>query len=351
MPVKKTGINPQAARLIASHAKKLQPASYYVQRIVAGDRVALGKAITLIESEVPAHQARAQEIIAGCLPYSGRSIRIGITGSPGVGKSTFIEALGLFLIQKGHRPGILAVDPSSQVSKGSILGDKTRMQELSKNPIAFIRPSAAGSSLGGVARKTREASLLCEAAGFDIILIETVGVGQSETTVHAMTDFFLLLLLPGGGDELQGIKRGIVEMADLLAVNKAEGDRISVAEKSRQAYQNALHLFPPKKNGWTPAVLSCSGLEGTGIAEIWSAIESFVNLTRENGSFEENRLHQRLNWFTESIETGLRDRFFNHPAVREKSENLQKEISAGVISPFAAAETLLQLFFNHLNTP
>jgi LAO/AO transport system ATPase len=220
MEKKPRGINPQAARLISERHRKLKPAKEYIEGILAGDRVALGQAITLVESETESHRQLAQEIIAGCLPHSGYSIRIGITGSPGVGKSTFIESLGLQLIEEGQKLGVLAIDPSSQVSRGSILGDKTRMNELSRNPAAFIRPSAAGSSLGGVARKTRETIILCEAAGFNVILIETVGVGQSEIAVHSMTDFFLLLLLPGGGDELQGIKRGIVEMADLLVVTK-----------------------------------------------------------------------------------------------------------------------------------
>ncbi len=268
MSRKNTGINPQAARLISSHSRKLKTVDYYVDGIVKGDRVVLSQAITLIESETSAHRELAHQIVACCLPFSGNSIRIGITGAPGVGKSTFIESFGLFLIESGFHPGILAIDPSSQVSKGSILGDKTRMQYLSTNAAAFIRPSAAGSSLGGVARKTRETVLLCEAAGFDIILIETVGVGQSETTVHDMTDFFLLLLQPGGGDELQGIKRGIVEMADLLAVTKAEGEQETLAEKSKQAYQNALHLFPLKQNGWTPQVVTCSGITGKGVSVI-----------------------------------------------------------------------------------
>jgi LAO/AO transport system kinase len=346
MEKKPRGINPQAARLISERHRKLKPAKEYIEGILAGDRVALGQAITLVESETESHRQLAQEIIAGCLPHSGNSIRIGITGSPGVGKSTFIESLGLQLIEEGQKLGVLAIDPSSQVSRGSILGDKTRMNELSRNPAAFIRPSAAGSSLGGVARKTRETIILCEAAGFNVILIETVGVGQSEIAVHSMTDFFLLLLLPGGGDELQGIKRGIVEMADLLVVNKADGEREKLATQSRQAYRNALHLFPPKENDWTPRVLTSSGLSGKGIPEVWKAINEFVATTRENGHFEERRLQQRLGWFRESIEQGLKERFFRQEKIASRLGELEAQVQKGAISPFLAAEQLLSLFFS-----
>ncbi len=324
--------------------RKRRPAEHYVAGIIRGDRVLLSQAITLVESQQTKHQELAQRIIEGCLPHSGHSVRIGITGSPGVGKSTFIEMLGERLIEKGQRVAVLAVDPSSQVSKGSILGDKTRMPQLARNEQAFIRPSPAGASLGGVARKSRETIILCEAAGFDTILVETVGVGQSETTVHSMVDFFLLLLLPGAGDELQGIKRGIVEMADLLAVNKADGERLTIAQQSRQEYRNALHLFPPKESQWTPRVITCSALTQLGIDEIWKAKAEYRALTQKSGYFEKHRREQARYWLYETIDQQLRTLFHDHPAVARERDSIEQQVQEGKISSFQGAEYLLRRF-------
>lgn len=333
-------LNPNMPRL----RRRQLTVEEYVAGIRQGRRSVLGQAITLIESTRPDHQALAQEIIGRCLPHSGRSMRIGITGSPGTGKSTFIEAFGLHLLNRGHRLAVLAIDPSSPLSHGSILGDKTRMEKLAAREESFIRPSPAGDSLGGVARKTREAIILCEAAGYDTIIIETVGVGQSETAVHSMTDFFLLLLLPGGGDELQGMKRGIVEMADLIAVNKADGERLPLARKSRQEYRNALHLFPPKESGWTPTVEVCSATTGMGIPEIWEHILAFRQTASGNGYFENRRRKQARYWLFETIDNQLREAFFRHPAVREKLKSMEEMVLAGRKSSFQAAEELLALF-------
>ena len=326
--------------------KKIQPtASEYTEGILRGDRILLSRAITLIESKRPDHQSLAQEIIEKCLPHTGRSIRIGVTGSPGVGKSTFIEAFGTYLIEKENRcPAVLAIDPTSQLSRGSILGDKTRMEKLSTDPHAFIRPSPAGDSLGGVANKTRETMLLCEAAGFDTILIETVGAGQSEIAVHGMVDFFLLLLLPGAGDELQGIKRGIVEMADLIAINKADGDRMDLAKSARKDYAMALHLFPPKESGWTPKAMTCSSINQNGIAEIWDLITEFTKLTGENKWLENNRKQQSKNWFYELLEQGLKQLFFNNDNVLDNLKKLESEVIKGKTTSTKAAHTLLQIF-------
>lgn len=340
-------------------SKVQRSAEEYVQGILAGNRVVLGQAITLVESARPEHQSLAQAVIQQLLDHrqvssgvaqvperdSPPSLRIAITGAPGVGKSTFIEALGMYLVEQGQKVAVLAIDPSSAVSKGSILGDKTRMERLSASEQAFIRPSAAGTSLGGVAQKTRETILLVEAAGYDTVLIETVGVGQSETAVHRMTDIFLLLLLPGAGDELQGIKRGIVEMADILAVNKADGDRIKLANQARAHYLNATHLLPPKASGWTPVVLRCSAQEGTGIAEVWDAISSCSSRMLENNFFEKNRRQQAKYWLEEAIDAGIKAAFFGNPAVRTQLADLEPEVLAGRVSPFAAAEALLHAFF------
>lgn len=324
--------------------KKQPTASEFTEGILRGDRVLLSRAITLIESKRPEHQSLAQEIIEKCLPHTGHSIRIGITGSPGVGKSSFIEAFGCHLIESENRkPAVLAIDPSSQISRGSILGDKTRMEKLSVHPQAFIRPSPAGDSLGGVAAKTRESMLLCEAAGFDTILIETVGVGQSEIAVVGMVDFFLLLLLPGAGDELQGIKRGIVEMADLIAINKADGDRLELAKSARKDYAMALHLFPPKENGWTPKSVICSALEQRGMSEIWSMVNEFQTMTQQSHWFENNRKQQAKNWFYEQLEQGLKRLFFTNEKVKEQLQQIEKEVVAGEISSSNAAGQLLNL--------
>jgi LAO/AO transport system kinase len=311
-----------------------------------GDIVQLSKAITLIESTNPRHQESARTLIDKCLPLSGNSIRIGITGTPGVGKSTFIESYGSFLIENSKRIAVLTIDPSSQVSKGSILGDKTRMEKLSSSEMAFIRPSPAGDSLGGVARKTRETIILCEAAGFERILIETVGVGQSETAVHSMVDLFLLLLLPGGGDELQGIKRGIMEMADIILVNKSDDDRIKLAKQTRRDYKNAMHLHPPKENGWIVKVLNSSGLTGTGIEELEQEVQNFKQHTSNNKSFFKKREKQASYWFEESINQQLLEAFNRKKGMKELMALLRSEVTSNKISPFHAAEKLIKNFVN-----
>ncbi|HMQ47492.1 MAG TPA: methylmalonyl Co-A mutase-associated GTPase MeaB [Saprospiraceae bacterium] len=317
-----------------------------IEGLISGNKIYLSKAITLVESTQRNHTQQAQELVEACLPHSGASVRIGITGTPGVGKSTFIEALGLALIKQGRKVAVLAIDPSSQLSKGSILGDKTRMEQLSRQEDAYIRPSPAGDTLGGVARKTRESIILCEAAGYDTILIETVGVGQSEVAVHALSDFFLLLLLPGAGDELQGIKRGIVEMADLIVVNKADGDRVLLAKQARAAYKNALHLFPPKDSQWIPQVLTCSAISGTGLPEILETLFEFIAFTQKNAYFDSNRKLQARYWLYETINDRLRADFFQHPSVREKLSFIEKEVLSGQISSFQGAEKLLELFLS-----
>ena len=317
----------------------------YVDRILAGDRVVLSRAITLAESTLPSDQDLAQQVINRILPHTGNSVRLGITGSPGVGKSTFIETFGNYLIQDQHKKvAVLAIDPTSQRTGGSILGDKTRMASLATQPGAYIRPSPAGKSLGGVARNTREAILLCEAAGFDVIIIETVGVGQSETAVHSMVDFFLLLLLAGAGDELQGIKKGIMEMADGLAITKADGGNITKAKQARAEYQHALHLFPPAPSGWHPEVVLCSALENTGIDAIWQMILSYLNLTRHNNYFARHRQEQNLNWLHQTIRYALEDRFFSKQEIQEKLPALEKQVANGEVTPFKAANDLLNLF-------
>lgn len=328
---------------------RLFSADEYVGGILKGDRIKLAQAITLVESTLTTHQSLAQEIIAKCLPFSKKSIRIAITGSPGVGKSTFIEALGLHLIHNQTRkPAVLAIDPSSQIHKGSILGDKTRMEQLSVHPNAFIRPSPAGDSLGGVARKTRETIILCEAAGYDTIIIETVGVGQSEITAQSMTDLFLLLLLPGAGDELQGIKRGIVEMADIIAVNKADIDRIHLAKQAQISYKNALHLFPSKTNQWIPQVLTCSALENQGIKEIWTEIEKYTSFVKENGFFEMQRKNQANYWFKETLKTQLESLFYENETIKTTYAALQTDVGNEVLSPFTAAQQLINVFIDTL---
>jgi len=269
---------------------------------------------------------------------------VGVTGTPGVGKSTFIEALGKHVTGAGHRIAVLAIDPTSQVTRGSILGDKTRMAALATNENAFIRPSPAGDSLGGVARKTRETIVLCEAAGYDVILVETVGVGQSETAVHSMVDFFLLLLLPGAGDELQGIKRGIVEMADLIAINKADKNKLKPAQQAKQAYKNALHLYPPQFSGWIPEVLTCSALEGTGITEIWHTIQAYKIATQTNDFWQENRTRQAKFWLYETIKNDLSNSFFTHKKIKEILPRVEADVAAGRLSPFKGAEELMDLF-------
>lgn len=326
--------------------KKQKPLE--VQELVEGilqrNRIVLSQAITLIESTLPTHQALSQQVIEQCLPHSGKSIRIGLTGTPGVGKSTFIDNFGKPILNEGHRLAILAIDPSSQQTKGSILGDKTRMQHLSNHPDVFIRPSPAGDSLGGVARKTRESIILCEAAGFDVVIVETVGVGQSETAVHSMVDFFLLLLLPNSGDELQGIKRGVMEMADLIAINKADGDALPAAKLAKKQCANGLHLFPPKPSGWIATAEICSALHQTGLDTLWNHIKSFQNQTQINGYFHHHRQQQAKYWLEESIGQQLKMLFYQHPAVREKFVEIEQQVIRGEISPFKAAAFLMGLF-------
>ena len=319
-------------------------AAEYVAGILAGSRTVLGRAITLVESTLPVDQVLAQEVLQAVLPHTGRSLRVGITGVPGVGKSTFIEALGRFLVEtKGHKLAVLAVDPSSQRGGGSILGDKTRMPWLSAQPAAFIRPSPAGTSLGGVARATREALLLCEAAGHGVIFVETVGVGQSETTVHGMVDFFLLLMLAGAGDELQGLKRGIMEMADALCITKADHGNEQAARRARLDYQSALHLFPPAPSGQVQPVLLTSAVSGSGIAEVWEVIEQYAAATRQSGYFEQRRQEQQLQWLHHSIVQALEARFYADTAVRERLPAVRAAVAAGRLTPFAAAGELLKL--------
>lgn len=304
----------------------------------------LSQAITLMESQKPSDQEKGQAILNACLPFTGASIRVGITGTPGVGKSSFIEALGCYLTAQDHKVAVLAIDPSSPLSKGSILGDKTRMERLSRDPLAFIRPSPTAGSLGGVAQKTRETMLLCEAAGYDVVLLETVGVGQSEVAVHALSDFFLLLLLPGAGDELQGIKRGIVEMADLIAVNKSEGDRMPLAKRTKQAYRNALHLFPPKPSAWTPPVELCSAIQETGMDTIWKHIQQHQASTQSNGYWTKNRAEQVKYWFRESLQQGLWASLQNHPVIKEMLPQIEVAVLREEMTPFKGAQEILALF-------
>ena len=326
--------------------RKLQPsAEELVEGILAGNITALSRAITLVESTNSTHLAKANSIINECLPHANQSVRIGITGVPGVGKSTFIEAFGKHLTSLGKKVAVLAVDPSSTISHGSILGDKTRMEELVKDPNAFIRPSASGETLGGVARKTRETITLCEAAGFDTIIIETVGVGQSETAVHSMVDFFLLLKIAGAGDELQGIKRGIMEMADAIIINKADGDNIKKAQFAKVEFNRALHLFPAKKSGWTPKTATCSAITSEGIPEVWNTITEFINLTQTNSYFFQKRKEQNQFWMLETINDQLKSHFYNNTAIQQLLESTKKAVQNDEISPFAAAIILLETYF------
>lgn len=323
---------------------KLLSANEYFKGIQKGSNTLLSKAITLVESTNSAHQKLAEEIIELCIPLSGKSIRIGITGVPGVGKSTFIEAYGLHLIKdKNKKVAVLAIDPSSSKSGGSILGDKTRMNQLSVNDNAFIRPSPSSGTLGGVAEKTRESIILCETAGYDTILIETVGVGQSETSVKSLTDFFVLLMLAGAGDELQGIKRGIMEMADVILINKADGDNIHNAQLAAQAYKNALHFFPANNNGWIPKVDTCSSLNNININVLSTIIDKFMELTVSNSSFYTNRNNQSKFWFHETINHALKSLFYNNPKIKTAIDPLEKKIIEGTISPFSAARKLLSI--------
>ncbi|MCX7987460.1 MAG: methylmalonyl Co-A mutase-associated GTPase MeaB [Bacteroidales bacterium] len=316
----------------------------YVEGILRGDRTILSRAITLVESNLPAHHALAQQIIQRCIPYSGKSFRIGITGIPGVGKSSFIEAFGMHVVNKGHKLAVLAIDPSSERTKGSILGDKTRMEHLSSHPNAFIRPSPSAGSLGGVARKTRETIYLCEAAGFDVVFVETVGVGQSETTVHSMVDFFLLLALAGAGDELQGIKRGIMEMADAIVITKADGDNIERAMRAKAELQNALHFFPPTPSGWQPLVKTCSAHLQLGIDEIWQMLEHFKQLVINNGYFDHNRNQQAKFWIHQTVQEMLTQSFYQQHEIVKLLNKLENEVLQGSMTSFEAAQRLFELY-------
>ena len=337
--------SPSVVRNIQKY-RKIQPSSEeLVHAILLGNITALSRAITLVESTNTTHLVRANAVIKACLPHANKSIRIGITGVPGVGKSTFIEAFGKHLTGLGKKVAVLAVDPSSTISHGSILGDKTRMDELVKDKNAYIRPSASGDTLGGVARKTRETITLCEACGFDTIIIETVGVGQSETAVHSMVDFFLLLKIAGAGDELQGIKRGIMEMADTIVINKADGDNIRKAQLAKSEFNRALHLFPAKKSGWIPTTATCSAITQNGIPEVWETITKFIKLTKSNDYFNEKRLEQNEYWMLEAINEQLKGNFYNNTDIQNLLESTKKAVQNGEISPFAAAQLLLENYF------
>lgn len=326
--------------------RKNQPsASELIEGILSKNITALSRAITLIESTNNDHLSKANEVIQACLPHANNAVRIGITGVPGVGKSTFIEAFGKYLTRVGKKVAVLAVDPSSTISHGSILGDKTRMEELVKDPNAYIRPSASGETLGGIARKTRETIILCEACGFDVILIETVGVGQSETAVHSMVDFFLLLKIAGAGDGLQGIKRGIMEMADAIVINKADGDNIRKAQLAQVEFNRALHLFPAKKSGWIPTTATCSALTHDGITEVWQTILNYLELVNSNHYFLEKRKEQNQFWMMETIDEQLKNHFYNQPRIIQLLDSTKKAVHNNELSPFAAAQILLDSYF------
>lgn len=316
----------------------------YTEGILRGDRMVLSRAITLIESTLATDRVLATEVLEAILPHAGHSFRIGITGVPGVGKSTFIETFGNHVTSLGKKLAVLTVDPSSERSGGSILGDKTRMETLVNQPLAYVRPSPSGTSLGGVTRSTRQAMLLCEAAGYEVIFVETVGVGQSETVVHGMTDFFLLLMLAGAGDELQGIKRGIMEMADAVAINKADGENMTRAKQARAAYENALHLMPLTESGWQPPVQLCSALTGTGIDEIWTVLEKYRQATQQSGYFTRKRQEQNRHWLHETIQQTLTETFYQNISVKSRLTEVEESVKDGKLSAWQAAEELLKMY-------
>lgn len=318
----------------------------YVNGVLNKDRIKLARAITLIESNSLQHRETAREVIQKLLPHSGNSLRVGVSGVPGAGKSTFIEALGMYLIEKGHKVAVLTVDPSSSVTKGSVLGDKTRMEKLSREQDCFIRPSPSGGALGGVTRKTRETITLCEAAGFDVILIETVGVGQNEISVRSMVDFFLLILVSGAGDELQGIKKGVVEIADAVLINKADGPNEKAANLAKAEYASALHYIKPASKGWQSKAHTASSITGKGIPEIWDVMLKFAEITRGNGFFEKRRKSQALEWVFSMIENELKERFYNDPAIKAGLPDVKEKIDREELPPTIAAEYLLDLFYN-----
>lgn len=336
-------VNPYLKR----HRRKPLPSvAEMVEGIVKGDVTMLSRAVTLVESIQPDHYALAQEVIEKCLPHSGNSRRIGITGVPGAGKSTSIDVFGLHVLRDGGKLAVLAIDPSSERTRGSILGDKTRMEKLSQHPGAFIRPSPSAGSLGGVARKTRETIVLCEAAGYNNIFVETVGVGQSETAVHSMVDFFLLIQLAGTGDELQGIKRGIMEMADGIVINKADGDNIGPAQLAQAQFKSALHLFPPTDSGWSPEVLTYSGYYELGIAEVWDMIDRYFAFVKENGYFERKRMQQARYWMYETIDSRLRAHFYDNPEIAAMLAERERLVLSNRQSSFIAARDILDYYFN-----
>jgi len=314
---------------------------HYVTGVLDRDGLTLARTITLIESTLPSHQELARTIVDRLLPHTGRGVRIGITGVPGAGKSTYIERFGKMLTGQGHRVAVLAIDPSSSRSGGSILGDKTRMEKLAIDPNAFIRPSPSGGTLGGVGRRTREAMLVCEAAGYDVVIIETMGVGQSETTVASMVDFFLVLMIAGGGDELQGIKKGVLEVADAIVINKADGDNVVRAESAQKEYQSALNMLMPASPNWRPPVLTCSSMEGKGIDEIWKTILDHRDKLTGTGELAEKRKTQDLDWMAFLLEDGLRQWFYTSPHVQEALPRLRKDVEDKKTSPTAAADSLL----------
>jgi LAO/AO transport system kinase len=314
----------------------------YVQGVIEGNRSMLARAITLVESNAAAHFDMAQEVLQQLLPHTGNSMRIGITGVPGAGKSTFIEAFGMLLLERGHRVAVLAVDPTSSVTRGSILGDKTRMEHLAREQNAFIRPSPTSGMLGGVTRKSRETMLVCEAGGFDIILVETVGVGQSEITVRSMVDFFLLLMITGAGDELQGIKKGVIELADALLINKADGENKPRAQSARSEYNRALHYLPPATEGWRTRAYTCSSIHGDGIPDIWDVIQKFRQQTGESGVFDERRRKQALDWLHSMVEQQLQAYFYSHPGVRETLPRVEQAVADGTLPATTAARELLR---------
>ena len=337
-------VNPYLKR--KRFARRKLSAADYVEGVVKGDTSILGQAVTLVESTNPEHQAVAQEVIEKCLPYSGKSLRGGISGVPGAGKSTSIDEFGIHVLKEyGGKLAVLAIDPSSERTKGSILGDKTRMEKLSVHPASFIRPSPSAGSLGGVARKTRETIILCEAAGFDKIFVETVGVGQSETACHSMVDFFLLIQLAGTGDELQGIKRGIMEMADGIVINKCDGNNVDKCQLAATQFRNALHLFPKPESGWIPQVLTYSGFYGYGIKEVWDMIYAYFDFVRKNGYFEYRRAEQAKYWMYESINEQLRNNFYQNPTIADMLVAAEKGVLEGQRTSFVAAKQLLDSYF------
>jgi len=333
-----------------SHPKRRTPAlTEYIEGVKKGNRALLAQAITLIESKNNLHQQLAQKLLTALLPDSGRSIRIGITGVPGAGKSSLIESIGTTLCQKGHKVAVLAVDPTSTLTHGSILGDKTRMENLSREPNAFIRPSPSGGTLGGVAARSRETMLLCEAAGYDVILVETVGVGQSEVTVRTLVDLFMLVLIPGGGDELQGIKKGVVELADLVVINKADGDNEFKASLARSEYEKALHYQNPITEGWVPRALACSAYTGSGLPELWQTVLDFFKVTQESGVLAKRRHSQKISWMKNLCEDGLVRLFYTHPEVQAELPKLENLVSEGKVLPADGMNILIELFLGKIS--